>query len=381
MLKLLACRELHLHHCTAEVEPSALCILQDRLEVLHLTFNKASEIPGWVFSLCSLHELHLSARLDSESAVGRSSSLGSLRQLRHLRVLVIRCALHRIPAELCEVAGSLTRLEIHNEGNRLAVLTGLKQMINLTDLLLQDCQLECLPSAVQCLTNLHTIDLQHNNLRTVREIARLAHLPRLSCLKVSFNQVLLLPVSVGLLHSLQILDMSNNQLQSLPPSLFTLHSLRRLLLGGNMLEKLPAEVKSLHLLTELDLSANRLRYLPHELFSGCLNLCILNVAHNSLYSIPKEIAALSQLHRLDLRDNSLKELPAELGCCSRLHGDGLLVEDSLFLSLPQHVRKCLRRSCFVSDLKTEDNSLTKQDSFPYFCPEQWNFSDAPESQI
>lgn len=381
MLKLFACRELHLHHCTAEVEPSALCILQDRLEVLHLTFNQVSEIPVWVFSLCSLHELHLSARLDSESAVGRSWSLGSLRQLRHLRVLVIRGALHRIPAELCEVAGSLTKLEIHNEGNRLVVFTGLKQMINLTELLLQDCQLECLPSALQCLTNLRTIDLQHNNLRTLREIVRLVHLPRLSCLKVAFNQVLLLPVSVGLLQGLHILDLSSNQLQSLPPSLFTLRSLRRLLLGGNMLEKLPAEVKSLHLLTELDLSANRLRYLPHELFSGCLNLCILNVAHNSLYSIPKEISALSQLYRLDLRDNSLKELPAELGCCSRLHGDGLLVEVSLFLSLPQHVRKCLRRSCSFSDLKAEDNSQTRRDSFPYFCPAQWHFSDAPESQI
>lgn len=332
MLKLCACRELHLHHCTAEVEPSALCVLQDRLEVLHLTFNQASEIPAWVFSLCSLHELHLSARLDGEGAVGRGWSLGSLRQLRHLRVLVIRAALHRVPAELCEVAGSLTRLEIHSGGHRLVVLAGLKQMINLTELLLQDCQLESLPSALQCLTNLRTIDLQHNNLRTLREIGRLAHLPRLSCLKVAFNQVLLLPPSVGLLQGLQVLDLSNNQLQSLPPSLFTLHSLRRLLLGGNMLEKLPAEVKSLHLLTELDLSANRLRCLPHELFSGCLNLCVLNVAHNSLYSIPREVAALSQLHSLDLRDNSLKELPAELGCCSRLHGDGLLVEDSLFFT-------------------------------------------------
>lgn len=381
MLNLFACRELHLHYCSAEVEPSALCILQDRLEILHLAFSQASEIPCWVFSLRSLLELHLSARLESESTVGRSWSLGSLRQLRHLRVLVIRSALHRIPAELCEVAGSLTRLEIHNEGNRLVVLTGLKQMVNLTELLLQDCQLECLPSALQCLTNLRTIDLQHNNLRTLREIVRLTHLPRLSCLKVAFNQVILLPVGVGLLQGLQILDLSNNQLQSLPPTLFTLRSLRRLLLGGNMLEKLPAEVKSLHLLTELDLSANRLRYLPHELFSGCLNLCILNVAYNSLSSIPKEIAALTQLYRLDLRDNNLKELPAELGCCSRLHGNGLLVEDSLFLSLPQHLRKCLRQPCLFSDFKTEDNSQTKRDSFPYFCPAYWNFSNAPESQI
>lgn len=363
------------------MEPSALGILQERLEVLHLTFSQASEIPGWVFTLCSLHELHLSARLDGEGAVGRSWSLGSLRQLRHLRVLVIRGSLHRVPAELCEVAGSLTRLEIHNEGSRLLVFTGLKQMVNLTELLLQDCQMETLPSALQSLTSLRTLHLQHNNLRNLRDIVRLAHLQRLTCLRVAFNQVFVLPASVGLLQGLQILDLSNNQLQGLPPSLFTLHSLTRLLLGGNVLEELPAEVKSLHSLTELDLSANRLRYLPHELFSGCLDLRILNVAHNSLHSIPKEIGALSRLYRLDLRNNSLGELPAELGCCSWLHGEGLQVEDSLFLSLPRHIRKQLRRSSGLSDSKAEDNAQTEQDRFPYFSPAQWNFSSAPESQI
>lgn len=374
-------RELHLYHCTAAVDSSALGVLQERLEVLHLTFTQASEIPSWVLSLCSLHELHLSGRLGNDSGVGRSWTLGSLRQLSHLRALVIRGMLQRIPGELFEVACTLARLEIYNEGTRLLVLTGLKRMVNLTELLLQDCQLERLPSALLCLTNLRTLDLQHNNLRTLEDILSLAHLQHLSCLRLAFNQVLVLPAGVGVLKRLEILDLSNNLLQSLPSSLFTLYRLRRLLLAGNVLEKLPAEVKSLHLLTELDLSANRLRYLPPELFSGCLELCILNVAHNSLHSIPREIRASSQLCRLDLRNNSLEELPAELGCCSKLHGEGLLVEDSLFHSLPQHVRKFLSRSCPLPGSKAEGHPQTERDSFPYFSPTQWRFSSALESQI
>lgn len=374
-------RELHLYHCTAAVDPSALGVLQERLEALHLTFTQASEIPSWVLSLRSLHELHLSGHLGSDGGVGRSWTLGSLRQLRHLRVLVIRGMLQRIPGELCEVACSLVRLEIYNEGTRLLVLTGLKRMVNLTELLLQDCQLERLPAALLALTNLRTLDLQHNNLRTLEEMLSLAHLQRLSCLRLAFNRVLALPASVGVLRGLELLDLSNNQLQSLPPSLFTLRRLRRLLLAGNLLEKLPAEVKSLQLLTELDLSGNRVEYLPHGLFNSCLELRILNVAHNSLRSIPKGIAALSQLCRLDLRSNSLEELPAELGCCSRLHGGGLLVEDWLFLSLPPHVRDFLSRSCPPSDTYSEVHSRPESDSFPYFSPTQWSFSSAMESQI
>ncbi|XP_071330635.1 volume-regulated anion channel subunit LRRC8D [Trachinotus anak] len=374
-------REVHLYHCTAAVDPSALGFLQERLEVLHLTFTQVSEIPSWVLSLRSLHELHLSGRLSSEGGVGRSWTLGSLRQLRHLRVLVIRGMLQRIPGELCEVAGSLVRLEIYNEGTRLLVLTGLKRMVDLTELLLQDCQLERLPSALLALTKLRTLDLQHNNLRTLEELLSLAHLRRLSCLRLAYNRVLALPASVGVLRGLELLDLSNNHLQSLPPALFTLLRLRRLLLAGNLLEVLPAEIKALQLLTELDLSGNRLESLPPQLLSGCLELRILNVAHNSLSSLPRGMAALSQLCRLDLRSNSLEELPAELGCCSALQGGGLLVEEWLFLSLPPHVRDFLSRSCPTSGAYSEGPSRPESDSFPYFSPTQWSFSSALESQI
>lgn len=363
------------------MEASALAVLQERLEVLHLTFTQASEIPSWVLSLRGLHELHLSGRLSSDGGVSRSWVLGSLRQLRHLRVLVIRGMLQRIPGELCEVAGSLLRLEIYNEGTRLIVLTGLKRMVDLTELQLQDCQLERLPSALLSLINLRTLDLQHNNLRTLEELLGLAHLRRLSCLKLAYNRVLVLPASIGVLRGLELLDLSNNQLQSLPPALFTLRRLRRLLLAGNLLEQLPAEVKSLQLLTELDLSGNRLESLPSELFSSCWELRILNVSHNSLSSLPGGVAALGQLCRLDVRSNSLEELPAELGSCSGLHGGGLLVENWLFLSLPSHVRDVLSCSYAPTGAYSDGRSRPESDSFPYFSPTQWSFSSALESQI
>ncbi|KAF3846833.1 hypothetical protein F7725_003911 [Dissostichus mawsoni] len=286
-----------LHVLKLELITEARFTAQERLEVLHLTFTQASEIPGWVTSLRGLHELHLSGRLSSDN--------------------------------------------------------GLKRMVDLTELLLQDCQLERLPSALLSLTNLRTLDLQHNNLRTLEELLSLAALRRLSCLRLAYNRVLSLPASVAVLRGLELLDLSNNQLQSLPPALFTLHRLRKLFLAGNLLAVLPAEVKALQLLTELDLSGNRLEKLPSQLFSSCLELHILNVAHNSLSALPRGVAALSRLCRLDLRSNSLEDLPAELGSCPGLHGGGLLVEDWLFLSLPPRVRDFLSRSCPPSGAYSE----------------------------
>uniref|UniRef100_A0A672RQY3 Volume-regulated anion channel subunit LRRC8D-like n=1 Tax=Sinocyclocheilus grahami TaxID=75366 RepID=A0A672RQY3_SINGR len=331
-----ALREMHLYHCTASVEPAALQHLQEHLETLHLTFTQAAEIPVWIYSLRGLQELHLTGRLSNEGGMGRGWVLGSLRQLRHLRVLVLRGMLQKVPGD--ELAGSLLKLEIYNEGTRILVLAGLRRLTGLAEVQLQGCQLERLPSALLALTGLRSLDLQHNSLRTLEELLGLQHLRRLSCLRLAHNRVLALPASVGVLRSLELLDLAHNQLQNLPLALFTLHKLRRLLLAGNLLEELPAEIGAFKLLSELDLSANRLEHLPKELFESCVELRNLNVSNNSLGSLPAGFGGLTQLSRLDLRGNSLEELPVELGCCFGLSGGGLLVENWLLHTLPRQVR-------------------------------------------
>nr|XP_021328302.1 volume-regulated anion channel subunit LRRC8D isoform X1 [Danio rerio]XP_021328304.1 volume-regulated anion channel subunit LRRC8D isoform X1 [Danio rerio] len=367
-----ALRELHLYHCSASVDPGALQFLQEHLEVLHLTFTTASEIPGWVYSLRGLQELQLTGRLGSEGGMGRGWTLGSLRQLRHLRVLVLRGTLQKVPAELSELAGSLLKLEIHNEGTRLLVLTGLRRVPGLTELHLQGCQLERLPSALLALSGLRSLDLQHNSLRTLEELLGLQHLRRLSCLRLAHNQVLSLPASVGVLRALELLDLAYNQLQTLPSALFTLHRLRRLLLAGNLLQDLPADIAALRLLNELDLSANKLERLPAELFVGCVELRVLNVASNSLCCLPAGVSALTLLSRLDVRGNSLEVLPLELGCCSGLRGGGLLVEGWLMHTLPPQVRDALL---------SEAPSRPSSECFPRFPSTQWSFHSALESRI
>ncbi|CAL9693501.1 unnamed protein product [Knipowitschia caucasica] len=365
-------RELHLYHCTAAIAPVALSILQDRLEILHLTFSQPAQLPGWVLSLRGLQQLHLTGPLHSEGVVVRGWSLGSLRHLRHLRTLVIRGMLQRVPGELCEVAGTLERLEIHNEGTRLLALSGLKSFVGLTELILQDCQLERLPSALTTLINLCSLDLQHNRLRTLDEHGGLLQLQHLLNLRLAYNHIAALPPSISALQRLELLDLSNNQLHSVPIALFSLCRLKTLLMSGNLLEQLPCDVRGLQLLMELDVSGNRLESLPSELFS-CLKLRVLNASHNYLHALPRGVGSLTEICRLDLRSNCLKDLPCEVVHCSGLYGGGLLVEDWLFFSLPPLVQELLSQS---------QNSLhTESDMFPYFSPSQWFFHSALETQI
>ncbi|XP_056608337.1 volume-regulated anion channel subunit LRRC8D [Triplophysa dalaica] len=370
-----ALREMHLYHCSASVEPGALRHLQEHLETLHLTFAQPADIPLWMYSLRGLQELHLTGRMSSDGGMGRGWPLCSLRQLRHLRVLVLRGSLQKIPGELSEVSGSLMRLEIHNEGTRLLVLTGLRRVTGLAEVQLQGCQLERLPSALLALTGLRSLDLQHNALRTLEELLGLQHLRHLSCLRLAHNHVLALPVSVGVLRSLELLDLSHNQLQNLPSALFTLHRLRRLLLAGNLLEGLPAEVRALKLLAELDLMGNRLEHLPEELFACCVELRNLNVSNNSLVSLGPGLDGLRLLSRLDVRGNCLEELPVALGGCVGLRGGGLLVENWLMHTLPRQIKDIL------SSPSSESPSRPDSDCFPAFSTAQWSFHSALESRI
>ncbi|XP_069051896.1 volume-regulated anion channel subunit LRRC8D [Lepisosteus oculatus] len=334
--RMTALRELHLYHCPARLDPESLRVLRDRLESLHLRVAEAAEIPGWAYALRGLRELHL--------AGGLAGGLGCLRELRQLRMLSLRGGLRRVPGELGELAGSLARLEVHNEGTRLLALGGLRRLgSGLAELALRRCELEHVPAAVLSLTGLHSLDLSGNALRGLDELLGLAQLRRLTALRLARNRIPALPPAVGLLRGLELLDLSHNRLQALPPALFTLRRLRCLQLAGNLLGALPAEVGGLPLLSELDLGGNRLESLPPELFSGCLRLRRLCAARNALAALPPGLRHLARLAHLDLRGNSLDALPAELGRCASLRRAGLLVEDWLFDTLPPGVRDALQR--------------------------------------
>ncbi|XP_048395163.1 volume-regulated anion channel subunit LRRC8D-like isoform X2 [Stegostoma tigrinum] len=328
-------QELHLYHCPAKVEQTAFSFLRDHLRYLHIKFTDVAEIPTWVYLLKNLRELYLVGNLNSEN--NKMIALESLRELKHLKILHLKSNLSKIPSNITDVAPHLTALLVHNDGTKLLVLNSLKKMINLTELELQNCELERIPHAIFSLTNLQELDLKSNNIRTIEEVISFQHLKRLTCLKLWHNKIITIPSSISLVKNLELLYLSQNKLESLPAALFTLQKLRYLDVSHNSIAVIPVEMMSLQNLQYFAVTGNRVEILPKQVFK-CTKLRVLNVGQNCITSISEKIGQLVQLTQLELRGNCLDRLPAELVHCRLLKKSGLVVEDHLFDTLPPETK-------------------------------------------
>ena len=96
--------------------------------------------------------------------------------------------------------------------------------------------------------------------------------------------ILILPDSIGSLHSLTYLSVSSSQLTCLPDSIGNLPSLSILDVGYNRLTALPDSIGTLHSLALLNVSNNRLNWLIFSLaihskthiLSVIIGLCVMN---------------------------------------------------------------------------------------------------------
>ncbi|XP_060685957.1 volume-regulated anion channel subunit LRRC8B-like [Hemiscyllium ocellatum] len=340
MSQLTNLKELHLYHTPTTVDPQALNCLSENLQTLHIKFTDMEKAPRWIFSLKNLSELHLTGNLKMEK--NHFASLSGLENLKNLKVLYLKNSLSHIPAVITGSGLLLHKLSIDNEGTKLTVFNTLKNMINLTNLELLNCDLERIPHSIFSLYNLREIDLKGNRLKTIEEIISFQHLKWLSCLKLWHNAIAYIPVQIGTLANLEQLYLNNNRIESIPPQLFLCHKLRLLDISNNHLTAIGDEISKLSHLQYLNVSNNNLETLPNGLFQ-CLNLRTLLVGKNSLTTLSPLVGDLENLLHLDLVGNQFESLPAELGRCNFKPG-GFVVEESLFNSLPIAVREHLLKN-------------------------------------
>uniref|UniRef100_A0A671T689 Volume-regulated anion channel subunit LRRC8C-like n=1 Tax=Sinocyclocheilus anshuiensis TaxID=1608454 RepID=A0A671T689_9TELE len=338
--QLTALQEIVLIHSPAKLQLAALSHLRENLKVLRLGFEGPEQVPLWMYTLQSLEELHLSGALSAE--LSRSPALDSLRDLKNLRVLTLRCKLTKIPPSIVDVSSQLQRLCVHNEGTRLQVYNSLKKLVNLSALELTGCGLERIPSAVFSLSLLQELDLRENRLSTVEEILSLQHCRRLTVLRLRHNDISCVAEHISKLRALETLDLSWNKIRSLPPRLCYCTKLRHLDLSHNQLASLPSEIGVLQCLQFLSVAFNSLESLPEELFS-CKRLQVLALGNNSISSLSPRVGNLAQLVRLELKGNRLESLPAELADCLSLRLAAVIVEDGLTDLLPPDVKDRMKR--------------------------------------
>ncbi|XP_069825175.1 volume-regulated anion channel subunit LRRC8C [Dendropsophus ebraccatus] len=332
-------QELSLYQCSVKIHTAALAFLKENLKILRVKFDDIRELPPWMYSLRNLEELYLIGSLSPD--VSKNINLESFRELKSLKILFIKSNLSKIPQGAVDVSGHLQKLCIHNDGSKLVMLNNLKKMVNLTELELIHCDLERIPHAIFSLVALQELDLKENNLKSIEEILSFQHLRKLTILKLWYNSITYIPEHIKKLSSLERLYFSHNKIEVLPSHLFLCHKLRFLDLSYNDIRFIPPEIGVLQSLQYFSISCNKVESVPDELYF-CKKLKTLKIGKNNLSTLSPKIGNLVFLSYLDIKGNHFETLPPELGDCRALKKAGLVVEDTLFETLPSDIRDQLK---------------------------------------
>ncbi|KAF9209690.1 hypothetical protein BGZ49_002121 [Haplosporangium sp. Z 27] len=208
--------------------------------------------------------------------------------------------------------------------------------------------------SIQHMTKLKILAMESNQLTTLPE--SMGRLGNLCELRLSDNNIRTLPPSIGSIRTLQVLALRSNLLESLPESWKDMENLSTLDLACNRLTSLPSDIVRLPKLTHLDLHDNHINALPDKI-GQLSNLVVLQLCNNQLRELPKDIGRLRDLQDLVLSFNQLQYLPDEIGKLSKLQE--IKFDNNPLQSLPKaiqrltNVRRIHLQGCELRDLPVE----------------------------
>lgn len=258
---------------------------------------------------------------------------------------ITNCKLLHIPDNTFRDAGKLKRLKIRSKNSEWSPTKNMEISLNAFDGLselqsldLAQNNIKFVPSGVFCsLENLNVLNLTNNRIRTVGQIGFGQGCgPGLYTLDLSHNEIKTLPDESELLKlrslqhlylqhnnisdisseafngltSLRVLNISHNRLHTLPEGLFSnAKELREIYLNDNFVVELARGLfHHLEQLIVLDLSSNQLtsNHIDDATFKGLIRLIVLNLSNNALTRIDgKTFKDLFFLQILNLKNNSI----------------------------------------------------------------------------
>jgi Leucine-rich repeat (LRR) protein len=286
----------------------------------------------------------------------------------------------------------------------------------LTSVVLSHNQISSLPNELFQLQELKKLDLQYNKLANIPEA--IGDCSNLVDLQLNNNNLTSLPQSFTQLTALESLNLNENQLNSLPNSLNSMKNLTKFTVNNNNLSNFPAinQLAKLQLLeckknsitrfsdlsgnvslTILDCSENKMTDLPQfPSNSGSLqqvsfafnqisdilpltnssNLSQIDLHNNKITNLPVEITKLQQLKHFDVSNNDLSDLQGELGLLPLLNK--LLVEGNPLKKFPR-----ARLTGKISELKQYLISRIDQssESFNKIAQNNGNFAVSNNQNI
>jgi len=156
-------------------------------------------------------------------------------------------------------------------------------LCHLTSLILECNDLTTFSPEIQKLTNLTVLDLRFNKIAQISTIGQLTNLTELL---LSSNQIMEIPDEIGNLVNLKELQVSSNCLDSLPDSIGKLVSLESLKSWKNKLKDLPLSMSSMTCLKDLHLAYNNLNFFPKAL-EYLTQLNFLQLSGNKIPFLPE----------------------------------------------------------------------------------------------
>lgn len=148
----------------------------------------------------------------------------------------------------------------------------------------------------------------------IKELENLTHL------MLYDNKLEQLPKEIGLLKKLKTLDLSNNKIAKLPKEMSQLGELQSLNITSNMISELPKDLSNWSNLIVIKFSHNKFQHFPQGLCSPTFrqHLTEIHATDNEINNLPLEICHLSALRHLDLTNNKIEVVPGELADCTKI---------------------------------------------------------------
>lgn len=178
---------------------------------------------------------------------------------------------------------------------------------------LSECSLKAIPDQVwTCGTSARVFDLSNNYIQDVPvKISRLSSIQKLHLNANNITDESISWEGIACLKSLVVLSLSQNQLTALPSALGGLVSLRQLYVANNQLVHLPVEIGLLARVEILKVNCNRLSTIPPSI-GDCCSLIELDISSNLLKELPQTMGNLQNMKILHLNNNGLYSLPLTL---------------------------------------------------------------------
>uniref|UniRef100_A0A8C9Y9L8 Leucine rich repeat containing 7 n=1 Tax=Sander lucioperca TaxID=283035 RepID=A0A8C9Y9L8_SANLU len=299
-------------HCSLQQVPKEIFSFERTLEELYLDANQIEELPKQLFNCQALKKLSM----PDNDLSNLPTTIASLVNLKELDIS--KNGIQEFPDNIkCCKGLSVVEASV----NPITKLPdGFTQLLNLTQLFLNDAFLEYLPANFDGVPISHTfllerLDLGSNEFSEVPEVLEQIH--NLKELWLDNNSLQCIPGAIGKLRQLRYFDLAKNRIETLDTDISGCESLEDLLLSSNMLQQLPDSIGMLKKLTTLKVDDNQLTSLPNTI--GSLSLLEeFDCSCNELESLPPTIGYLHNLRTFAADENFLSELPREIGNCKNV---------------------------------------------------------------